>query len=418
MTRLDHPLALDEPRASAPSASADTFWRNLEPQAPDALLAIIRHYREDSRPGKIDLGVGIYRDEQGRTPVMAAAKAAEGLLWQTQPTKAYLGAEGDVVYTALLAQLALGESLARSDRLVGVQTPGGTGALRLGAELLARASPGATVWTSEPTWPNHGPIFTQAGLRMRTHRYYRAGDREVDVHGMLADLAHARPGDVILLQASCHNPTGATLGPADWRQIAGLCERKGLTPFLDLAYQGLGDGLEEDAAATRLLLNELPDALVAYSCDKNFGLYRDRVGALWVQSESSERSDAVYSNMLALARSLWSMPPDHGAAVVRTVLEADDLRAKWSAELDTMRGRINALREALGASHPALAPLARQRGMFALLPLAPAQIAALRAERGVYMAGNGRINLCGLTLATVPDLLDALRHYLPEDLGA
>lgn len=392
-------------------------FRDLERQTPDALLALIGAFREDRRPDKLDLGVGIYRDQDGQTPVMAAVKAAEEMLWRTQPTKAYLGAEGDIGYTALLAELALGTTLARSDRLVGVQTPGGTGGLRLGAELLARARPGATVWISDPTWPNHGPIFAEAGLRLRTHRFYRPSAGRIDVAGMLADLGQARPGDVILLHGSCHNPTGAVLAPGDWIEIADLCARGGLIPFVDLAYQGLGGGLMEDAAATRLLLSRLPDALVAYSCDKNFGLYRDRVGTLWLQAGSRDRAEIAYSNLLALARGLWSMPPDHGAAIVRTVLETPDLRRAWNAELERMRLRIEALRSALAAGHPALAPLAAQRGMFALLPLTPAQVAALREERGIYMAGNGRINLCGLTLQTVPAFLDGLAAHLPEFLG-
>lgn len=398
------------------SAVASAF-RSLDRQPPDALLAIIRDFRQDGRADKLDLGVGIYRDVHGLTPVMEAVKAAEAQLWQTQPTKAYLGADGDTEYMAHLARLALGATLAGSRRLTGIQTPGGTGALRLGAELLVRVNPKATVWMSDPTWPNHGPIFAEVGLGVRSHRFYRPGTGKIDVDGMLLDLAQARPGDILLLHGSCHNPTGATLAATNWPEIAELCARTGLVPFVDLAYQGLGDGLEEDAAATRTVLNRLPDALVAYSCDKNFGLYRERVGALWLQAGTLERTEVARSNLLALARSLWSMPPDHGAAIVRTILETADLRALWAAELDGMRERINGLRRALAAGHPALAPLASQRGMFALLPLSPGQVATLREEGGVYMAGNGRINLCGLTTETVPQLLSALRPHLPESLG-
>lgn len=401
-------------RTSTVSAS---HFATLDRQAPDALLGLIAMLRRDSRPGKIDLGVGVYRDEAGRTPVMRAVKAAEAALWQHQPTKAYLGAEGDAAYTALLAQVVFGAELAASDRLMGVQTPGGTGALRLGAELLARARPDATVWIGDPTWPNHGPIFEEAGLRVRVHRFYDKQAARIDFEAMLADLASARAGDILLLHGCCHNPTGASFSADQWREIAALCAQTGLMPFIDLAYQGLGDGLDPDAAPTRMMLDELPEALVAYSCDKNFGLYRERVGALWLQGGSRAIVETAYSNLLSLARSLWSMPPDHGAAIVRTILETPDLRASWAEELDAMRARINGLRQALGAAHPALESIAHQRGMFAMLPLSAAEIVVLREADGIYMAGNGRINICGLTPASIPAFLASLAPGLKTSRG-
>lgn len=391
---------------------ADDCFRRLTNVPADALLGLIALYRADGRPEKIDLGVGVFRDDDGATPVMRAVKSAETDLLAAQGSKAYLGAEGDARYTELLAELALGPELARSPRLTGVQTPGGTGALRLGAELIRRASPGATVWIGEPTWPNHGPIFVEAGLRVQAHRFYDVPAAAVDIAAMIEDLEAAAPGDVVLLHGCCHNPTGAELTTDEWRALAALCDRKGLIPFVDLAYQGLGNDLDADASATRMLFSALPSTILAYSCNKNFGLYRERVGALWIQGSSGADIGAIRGNMLALARSLWSMPPDHGAAIVRIILESAELRADWQAELEAMRQRINGLRYAAAAAHPALAFIGEQRGMFAMLPLAPEAVAALRAERGIYMAGNGRINIAGLTKANLPDFVAGVAPHL------
>ena len=380
----------------------------LVPQPVDALLGLIALFKADSRPNKIDLGVGVFRDANGATPVMRAVKAAESVLLANQTSKSYLGAEGDEIYTQLLGELVLGSELAASNRITGVQTPGGTGALRLGAELVARAWPGATVWIGTPTWPNHEPLFLEAGLIVRSHRFFDMASGAIDFDRMMNDLVAAKADDVLLLHGCCHNPTGAWFTPAQWRQIASLCARKGLTPFVDLAYQGLGDGIEEDAAATRQLLEGVPKALLAYSCDKNFGLYRERVGALWVQSAEAAGVPLVRGNMLSLARSLWSMPPDHGAAIVRTILQSPELTADWNAELTAMRERINGLRGMLASSHPLLAPIAEQRGMFAMLPMTPADVADMRKAHGVYMADNGRINIAGLTAKSIPAFVAGL----------
>ncbi|PZQ94945.1 MAG: aromatic amino acid aminotransferase [Cereibacter sphaeroides] len=388
------------------------LFEALEPQLPDALLGLITTFRADPRADKLDLGVGVFRDESGATPVMRAVKAAEAWLLGTQQTKAYLGAEGDAVYTQLLSHLLFGPDAATQARLVGVQTPGGTGALRLGAELIARARPNARVWIGAPTWPNHAPIFRAAGLTVAPHAFYDAQTALVDFGAMIANLQAATPGDVLLLHGCCHNPTGAGFTSEQWREIAVLCDSHGLVPFIDIAYQGLGDGLEEDAAATRALVARLPEALIAYSCDKNFGLYRDRVGALWVQGASEAAATTAKANMLALTRGLWSMPPDHGAALVRIILETPDLRADWIEELEAMRIRLNALRAVLGAAHPALAAIARQRGMFALLPLSPADVVAVRERDGIYMAPDGRINIAGLTISAVPNFVRGVAPYL------
>jgi aromatic-amino-acid transaminase len=386
----------------------------LHRQPADALLDLIGQYRSDPRPDKIDLGVGVYRDEAGATPVLRAVKAAEAALLAEQHSKGYLGPEGNAEFTRLLADVVLGSGIAEDERLTGVQTPGGTGALRLGADLLALSHPNARVWVSDPTWPNHAPIFLQAGLQVRTHRFFDPTTAEIDFAGMIEDLGKAQAGDVLLLHGCCHNPTGVGFTREQWDAIAALCAEHGLLPFIDLAYQGLGDGLDEDAAATRRLLAALPAALVAYSCDKNFGLYRERVGALWLWAQSADIASTARSNILGLGRSLWSMPPDHGAAIVRTILERPALREQWHAELDTMRMRLNGLRLALGDAHPRLAPIGKQRGMFAVLLLSPRDVVALRGVDGVYMAANGRINIAGLRLSTIPALVRALTPILEQ----
>jgi aromatic-amino-acid transaminase len=389
----------------------------LPSQPADALLALIGMHHRDPRPDKIDLGVGVYRDATGRTPVMRAVKAAETRLLREQDTKAYLGPEGDIGFVQRLARVVFGVELAETPRLTGVQTPGGTGALRLGAELVARATPGARVWIGTPSWPNHAPIFSEAGLEVVSHPYFDAGRSDLDFAAMMAAIGGMARGDVLLIHGCCHNPTGADLSGEQWCQLTDWVADNGVLPFVDLAYQGLGDGLDRDAAGLRMMLQAVPEALVAYSCDKNFGLYRDRVGALWVQAAGGDDARRIGQTMLVLARSLWSMPPDHGAAVVRLILEDEALAAAWREELDAMRLRINTLR-ALLAAHPRLAPIGRQRGMFAMLPIAPEAVLELRAHDGIYMAGSGRINVAGLREDTIPRLVAALRPYLGDGRAA
>lgn len=390
------------------------FFDALEPQPADALLALIGMHARDPRSHKLDLGVGVFRDDGGKTPIMRAVKAAEGQLHASQPTKAYLGAEGDVRFVELLAPIAFGDALSKSPGLHGLQTPGGTGALRLAAELVARANPAAQVWFGFPTWPNHAPIFAEAGLQTVTHSFFDVSRGAIDFDVMMAELHSVAPGDIVVLHGCCHNPTGADFSATQWAEIGTLLGRRGAVPLIDLAYQGLGDGLDPDVAGMRHVVASLPDALIAYSCDKNFGLYRERVGALWIKSDSASRAAIAFDNLLALSRSLWSMPPDHGAAVVRTILDDGKLRRSWSDELDTIRSRLNHLRRQLAASHFQLAPLREQRGMFAMLPIGPAEIAMLREKCGIYMAGSGRINLAGLNDATIPVLTAALAPLLDK----
>jgi len=396
-------------------AISEGLFGALKPQAPDALLSLIGLYRSDSRSSKLDLGVGVYRDLNGKTPVLRAVKAAEAQLLAEQATKAYLGPEGDLEFLDRLKPIIFDD--ATVSRAFGVQTPGGTGALRLAAELIASARPGARMFMGTPTWPNHPQIFDIAGLQTVTYAYFNSQTQSVRFNEMMDALEAAESGDALLLQACCHNPTGADLSMDQWRAVAELVARRGLTPLIDLAYHGLGLGLNEDAAGMRLVLDAAPDALLAYSCDKNFGLYRERVGALFALSQSRMRLELAAANNKALTRANWSMTPDHGAAVVRLILDSEDLTQAWKAELETMRRRILDVRHAVATAVPALSDLVHQQGMFAQLPLSPAQILRMREDYAVYMAGSGRINLAGLTPATIIPFAQAYAACLQEEFA-
>jgi aromatic-amino-acid transaminase len=383
----------------------------LQLQPADPLLKIIGQLAADARADKIDLGVGVFRDDAGRTPVMAAVKQAEARLLETQASKSYLGPEGDKAFVALLARTVFADALPAA-RITGLQTPGGTGALRLAAELMARAGV-RRIWLAAPSWANHAPIFLQAELEPRLVDAFDVAGQRFDQDAFEDALADAMPGDAVLLHGCCHNPMGIDPDPAQWQAIAALVASRRLLPLIDLAYQGLGDGWEADAAGARAVLTAAPHGLLAYSCDKNFGLYRERTGALWATAPDAARAAITQSNLLALARANWSMPPDHGAAVVRLILEDPALTAQWHAELDAVRARLQALRSALAAHGRIgavdLAPIARGKGMFATLPLSRGQIEWLRAEHAIYMAGSGRINIAGFDTAGIARFCDALR---------
>lgn len=383
----------------------------LAQQPPDALLALIKLHDADPRPGKIDLGVGVYRTGQGATPVFGAIKQAETRLVAEQDSKAYLGPEGDMGFVhALMPYVFGGPDPQRGARIEGMQTPGGTGAVRLAVALARRA--GVTrVIMGTPSWPNHAQIFADLGLELVTFSH-AAADGSADFGALEAALDGAGEGDAVVLHGSCHNPTGIDYTPQQWDRIASRLTDGRILPIVDLAYQGLGVGMDEDAYGVRKLVEAVPEALIAYSCDKNFGLYRDRVGALYVLARDSEELARVLSNGHALARAAWSMPPDHGAAAVRMVLADETLTAAWLDELAQMRARIRQVRAALSEAGTAgaidLSPLSRQQGMFATLPLDKTQIERLRADHGVYMAGSGRINIAGLTMDNLPAFVAAL----------
>lgn len=386
----------------------------LADQPLDAMLTLLQQLRNDPRDGKIDLGIGVYGDEVGRTPVMQAVRQAELIVAEAQTTKAYVAAEGDARFASLLAPIVLGASRAADERYCGMQTPGGTGALRLAAELIARANPDARVWVGAPTWVNHHALMRSAGLQVLEHPFFDQATQTVLFDEMISALGTARPGDVLLLHACCHNPTGAGFTSNQWRVIADLCARKGLLPLIDIAYQGLGHGLEEDAADMRALLDVVPEALVTASCSKNFGLYRERLGVLWIKGSNAQAALRARANCVKAGRSMWSMPPDHGASVVRTILESADLTANWQAELAAMRTRINAVRTDLAKAVPQLVSVTQQTGMFVLLPLSHEAVADLRVKHGVYMMENGRANVAGLQAENLPRFAAALAPYLSK----
>ncbi|WP_265535980.1 amino acid aminotransferase [Sphingomicrobium astaxanthinifaciens] len=387
------------------------LFSGLEPIEPDALLQLMVMARADDRPHKIDAGVGVYKTSDGATPVMRAVREAEQRLHDTQDSKGYLGMRGDAGYAEAVGRLLFGP-LWGTDRLVGLQTPGGCGALALGFALVRAARPDAKVWVGTPTWPNHEPLIKGAGLTIEAYPYYDKASASIQFDAMVAALERADKGDVVLLHGCCHNPTGADLDAGQWAKVRSIIAARGLIPFIDIAYQGLGDGLEDDAAGTRALVEAVDEAIVAQSCDKNFGMYRDRVGTLFVKGRDGEATKLALDWIMQLARELWSMPPDHGAAVVRIVLEDEALRADWRAELDGMRERINGLRKAIAASDPRLSYIGRQKGMFSMLPVTPEQVARLREEFAIYVAGSGRFNICGMGDDQVDYFCDSVKAVI------
>jgi aromatic-amino-acid transaminase len=384
---------------------------DLDAVRSDSLLKLIALASADPRPDKIDVGVGVYRDGLGRTPVMRAVKAAEKKLWETQDSKSYLGSAGDVLFPDLLKPIVLGPH-ATDERIVGLQTPGGCGALRLGFQLVQRANPAARVLIGLPTWPNHVPIVKGCGLEIAEYPYYDRDARRVRFDSMMAAIAGASAGDVVLLHGCCHNPTGADLDAGQWAEVTRVVATRGLIPFVDFAYQGLGRGLDQDAAGLWGILDACDEVLVSQSCDKNFGVYRDRVGCLFLKTASKPASDNALGHVLQIAREMWSMPPDHGGAVVRTVLQDAALAADWRAELDEMRARILRIRERLAAADPNLAFIRDQMGMFSMLPVTPEQVLELREKHGIYMADSGRFNVLGMADAAVDRFVATLAEVV------
>ena len=387
----------------------------LNPQPQDKILALIAAYRDDPRADKIDLGVGVYKDATGLTPVMRAVKAAEKKLWEVEKTKTYTGLAGEPAYNAAMVGMILGDGFA--DRAASVATPGGTGAIRQALELIRMANPKATVWMSNPTWPNHPSIVKYLGMPSAEYRYFDAETRGVDFAGLMADLAGVAKGDAVLLHGCCHNPTGANLDAGQWDQVIALLAAKGAVPFVDLAYQGFGDGLEADAAATRKIAAAFPEVLIAASCSKNFGIYRERTGIL-IALASADRKAVMQGNLNFLNRQNYSFPPDHGARLVTMILEDDALRADWKAELEEVRQNMLGLRQALAdelrraTKSDRFDFVASHRGMFSRLGLTEAQVETLRAKHGIYMVGDSRINIAGLNAKTVPVLAAAIASVL------
>lgn len=392
---------------------------NLQPQPADKILALTEAFRADPREVKIDLGVGVYRDAEGLTPVMRAVKRAEERILDDQQSKSYTALTGEASYRSALTRLILGAELAQelAPKLSSSASVGGTGAVRLALELSRLASPDLTVYYSDPTWPNHVGILNALGIRHQSYRYFDAQSGEVDMAGMLEDLRGAKKGDVVLLHGCCHNPTGANPTPEQWAEIGAVLRGTGATALVDLAYQGFGDGLEADAYATRLLMRELDELMVAASCSKNFGIYRERTGLL-IAKTTPDHQVTVQANMATLNRQAFSFPPDHGARIVTTILEDGALSQEWQAELEEVRLGMLRLREQLaaelrertGSDHFDF--IARHRGMFSRLGLSPEQVEALRERYGIYMTGDSRVNIAGLNVQTVPVLAAAVAEVL------
>ena len=386
------------------------MFEALPVQPADPLLAVMALYTADPRSEKIDLGVGVYRDDHGVTPVFRAVKEAERHLLETQASKSYLGMEGDHSYYERLWTVVSGQP-AMPDTVAAVQTPGGTGALRLAAELARRSGAGR-IWLGLPGWSNHAVVFKAAGLEVATYPFFDTATQSVLLDRTMAALEQAEPGDLALFHASCHNPTGVSLTAAEWAAVTEGLAKRGIVPLIDLAYQGFGRGLDEDAAGLRHVLSRIPETLVAVSSSKSFGIYRDRTGAVYATTAGGAAGEAARTNLAGLARATYSMPPDHGAAVVSRILGDAALTADWKAELDGMRRRLTTIRQAFAAGleriDPVLGATARQEGMFSLLPLTEGQVARLRSDHAVFMPASGRVNIAGLRLDQVPQVVSAI----------
>lgn len=388
------------------------MFENLSKAPGDKILALMGEYAADARPTKIDLGVGVYKDEKGVTPVMTSVRKAEERILSNEKTKTYLGIAGNKGYGAAVLDLVLADSIDRS-RVRIAQAPGGTGSLWVLMQLINRARPGATVYVSDPTWANHNPIAINSGLKVATYPYFDAATRGVKFDEMLAAIDKLGAGDVVLLHGCCHNPTGANLNNEQWDQVAASLLRTGALPFIDLAYLGFGDGIEADAYGTRKILSTVPEAVIAFSGSKNFGLYRERVGAAILVARTAEEADVTNSQLLNIIRGAYSQPPDHGAEIIRTILQDAELRAEWEEELAIMRNRMISLREKLSAAIRERSNstdfdfVAGHRGMFSLLGLSVEAVDHLKAGNGVYMTSDSRINVAGIPEDRVGDLADA-----------
>ncbi|KAA2315687.1 aspartate/tyrosine/aromatic aminotransferase [Pseudooceanicola sediminis] len=389
------------------------MFENLKEQPADKILALMGMYKADPRDDKIDLGVGVYKNAEGVTPVMRAVKAAEQKIWEEQTTKAYTGLAGDPDYADALINLVLGDAVTR-DQVAAVATPGGTGAVRQAFEMIKMGNPEARVFVSDPTWPNHLSILKYLGMEVVPYRYFDSETGGVAFDGMVEDLKGLKAGDVVLLHGCCHNPTGANLNMTQWREVVALLNDKGALPMIDIAYQGFGDGLDEDAAGTRYVAENVPELLIAASCSKNFGIYRERTGLLMAVSADAGKTKLAQGTLAYLNRQNYSFPPDHGARIVSTILNDPALRADWAGELEDVRLSMLGLRKQLAdelqklSGSDRFAFLGQHRGMFSRLGTTPELVEKMRAESGIYMVGDSRMNIAGLNTQTVPILAKAI----------
>ena len=399
------------------------MFEYLVPRAPDGIMALMQQCKADMNPDKIDLGVGVYKDDSGETTILRAVKQAEKELWESETTKTYVGIRGYEGFRHDMLDLMFGGENGKIDpalldRTASSQAAGGSGALRLGAELIKSAAPDCTVWFSTPTWANHIPLISSAGLKIEQYPYYNRETLGVDFDDMIAHLeANAKSGDVVLLHGCCHNPTGADLSPSEWDRVAEFMQIKDLVPFIDLAYFGLGRGMEEDTYGLRKVVELCPEVIIAASCSKNFALYKERVGLIAIVCKDDATAAIARSQLGALQRKIISMPPDHGARLVSHILGDAGLRKIWIEELTEMRERMRSLRRELSAAlnvqggETMSAAVLNQNGMFSTLPLSVSQTHKLR-EKSIYMTDSGRVNIAGVRSADIPRLASEILSVL------
>ncbi|MBO2688015.1 amino acid aminotransferase [Shewanella algae] len=386
----------------------------------DPILGLTEAFKADPRTDKVNLGVGIYKDEAGQTPVLKSVKLAEAKLLEEEKTKSYLGIEGVALYNQAVQQLLFGKdnAIIADGRAVTAQAPGGTGSLRVAAEFVLSNTDSKTIWISDPTWANHKNIFETAGLEIKEYSYYRAETHDLDFDAMMTDLQQASEGDLVLLHGCCHNPTGIDLNINQWQQVAKLCAERGLVPLFDFAYQGFGSGIEEDAQGLRAVAAVVPELLVANSFSKNFGLYNERIGAVTLVAKDSESAVRAFSQVKRTIRANYSNPPAHGAMIVSTILNDGELNALWQQELTEMRQRIASMRTLFVESLKAegvdrdFSFISRQNGMFSFSGLNKEQVARLKDEFGVYIVGSGRISVAGMTKTNMPVICKAIAKVL------
>jgi aspartate/tyrosine/aromatic aminotransferase len=394
------------------------LFEKLSAMPQDAILKVIAEYRSDTRAEKIDLGVGVYRDANGDTPILSTVKKAEQYLVDNQVTKSYLGSSGADAFNQSIQRLTFGDEIGQSERITTSQTPGGSGSLRVAAGVILRAYKNVSIWAGEPTWANHTPLLGSAGIEMKSYPYYDSDGKRICFDKMLAAIKKIPAGDILLLHGCCHNPTGMDLNEGQWREITEVVQGNDLVPFIDIAYQGFANGLTEDAFGVRHMFDAVPEMVVASSCSKNFALYRDRVGSLSIVSESAATSAIIRSQANNIVRTMYSMPPDHGASVVSHILLDEALRAEWETEVAGMRARLKSMRAALGAAMRDKAPnhdfshFEKGNGMFSFVGITPEQVERLKTDFAVYMVSSSRINIAGITADNVDHLSGSIAAVL------
>ncbi|MCL2914964.1 aspartate/tyrosine/aromatic aminotransferase [Shewanella corallii] len=396
------------------------MFETLKGLPADPILGLLTQYREDQNPNKVDLGVGVYKDEVGHTPILNCVKRAEALRLESEDTKVYIGPTGSAQFNTLMSELAFGKDhpAMQAGRIRTVSTPGGTGALRVAADFIQRCKPGATIWVSDPTWANHTGLFETAGLTVKTYPYYDYDSKSIKFDEMLACLKQVDEQDVVLLHACCHNPSGADLNQSQWDRVIDAIASRGCMPLIDMAYQGFGDGVDQDAYGVRAMAAKVDNMLLCASCSKNFGLYRERIGSCSLIAKDAAQADISLSVMLYAIRCIYSMPPAHGAAIVETILGSDELKAQWLEELKVMRDRINGNRAVLVEKLHALGVnrdfgfIADEKGMFSFLGISAEQVSRLKQDYSIYMVDSSRISIAGISSTNVDYLAKSIAEVL------